>query len=275
MNIKKEEMENAEESEDFFLGKHEQTHSEISVRESEYLPNERDLSTPASDVNIDEIISMYIPVEKIDQIKSLIRDVITKKHTKQQIITRVNEMGIDPVAYNRLIIHFISFASQESAKNVQTESRSKVLKLKGALKDQFLMDIKKDLEDPAYNTKTHQQYSLFKRTPEDLSSAVSNRPQLISLFSANYNVLCCKIKRILSVKDLHNRLKKGSFEYKLSEQVTLETAKCTYAAILHYIKETIGKCLNIDRELDRNMLISTMFGNVRGAYLLYNNYPPS
>ncbi|EHY64685.1 hypothetical protein NEAUS04_2032 [Nematocida ausubeli] len=261
-----------EESEEYFTSRNELSTSDIPARDPEYFPYKKDTQIP-SEPEITRIISIYIPEDKIKEIKALIKDVVTKKPTKNEIINRINETQISPETYNALILHIISLAKQACTKNTQSENPNSVLKLKNVLKDQFLMEIKKDLEDSGYSQRPIQQYSMFKRTPEDLSSAVSSNPQLISLFSANYNVLCCKIKKILSVKDIHNRLKKGSFEYKLSENVSLDTAKCAYAATLHYVKEIIGKCININRELDRDKLIAEMFGNVRGGYLLYKDYP--
>lgn len=226
---------------------------------------------------IETMIHDEFPEKQRRTIKDILKKVIRRKIGREEIVQYLSHDGIDPHAYNRLIRRVISKASAEmnrKKESIGQKEECKTLRIKGVLKEQFLLEIKKDIEDSSYITKTQQQYSFFKRTPEDLSSIVSSRPHLISLFSANYNVLCCKIKKILSVKDLHNKLKKGSFEYKLNEQVSIETAKCAYAVTIHYIKEIVGKCLDIDGNLDRNLLIKTMFGNVRGVYLLYSDYPP-
>lgn len=226
----------------------------------------------------EKIIEKYVGKKKVEKVKILLKEIVDKKIEKQEVAKRLEILDIDYLSYNSIVLKIISAAMAEGIKKPvreQKETGSKILRIKGVLKELFLLEIKKEMEDPAYTTKTQQQYSFYKRTPEDLSSVVSTRPHLISLFSANYNVLCCKIKKILSIKDLHNRLKKGSFEYKLNEQLSVDIAKCAYVALIHYIKEMIGKCLNMNGQLDRDILIRTMFGNVRGVYLLYNSYPPS
>ncbi|KAH9385329.1 uncharacterized protein NEMAJ01_0225 [Nematocida major] len=232
----------------------------------------------ASSVNIAQIISEYFPAEAHAAVKGLLKEVLTKKLSRKEMLAKMKQLGIEISSYNSLILKIVEVAVRRSKSQKQREtspSEENTLRIKGALKEQFLLEVKRDMEDPLYNTKSQQQYSFYKRTPEDLSNAVSSKPHLIALFSANYNVLCCKIKKILSIRELHNRLKKGSFEYKLNEQVSVEAAKCAYTTLIHYIKEMIGKCLDVNNRVDREKLIRTMFGNVRGVYLLYNNYPPT
>ncbi|KAI5190566.1 hypothetical protein NEMIN01_1104 [Nematocida minor] len=276
MNIEKDASEGAE-GDESYLEKSNIESSHLSGSPLAYALHEDEDKCERKKVSLGSIISAYFSEEKAEIVRNLLKDIVNKKIHKEEVVECLQRAEIDVHAYNAFILRVISTANRETNKkpyDVKHEEECRTLNLKGALKEQFLLEIKKDMEDSSYITKTQQQYSFFKRTPEDLSSVVSSRPQLISLFSANYNVLCCKIKKILSIKDLHNRLKKGSFEYKLNEKISIETAKCAYTVIIHYIKETIGKCLDIDGNLDRNLLIRTMFGNVRGVYLLYNSYPP-
>lgn len=249
----------------------------IANNSAENIYYEKEKKQREEKASIEALICEHFPEEKREIVKNILKKITRRRVGKEEMCRYLSQGEIDPHEYNRFILHIIALAHIEKNRKPEHTHKKyecKALRIKGALKEQFLLEIKKDLEDSSYIAKTQQQYSFFKRTPEDLSSIVSSRPHLISLFSANYNVLCSKIKKILSIRDLHNRLKKGSFEYKLNEQVPIETAACAYTVIIHYIKEMIGKCLDMNGNLDKNLLIKTMFGNVRGVYLLYSDYPP-
>lgn len=215
---------------------------------------------------------------KRQAIEEVLKDYLLRKTTKSELSDQIASRGIAPGEFNALVRGLIAEASASTKQEIETIDYSKAqnresLKLKGAIPEGQLQEIKKTVEDSGYIAKPYQQYSFFRRTSEDLSAAVSTRPQLISLFSASYNVLCSKTQKILSVKDLQNKLKKGSFEYKLNEHVPVDIAKCTYECLKHYVKHVIEQSLNSEQQLDKEVLTQLMFGNVRGIYLLYDSYP--
>ncbi|KAI5190121.1 hypothetical protein NECID01_0814 [Nematocida sp. AWRm77] len=210
--------------------------------------------------------------------EEILRDYILQKITKTELEQAIEKKSIGRKEFNLVVLQMLALTQVSAKPEASAESSAKaagaeVLKLKGAIPESQLLEIKKLVEDSGYITKPYQQYSFFRRTSEDLSAAVSTRPQLISLFSASYNVLCGKTKKILSVKDIQNKMKKGSFEYKLSEHVSVEIAQCAYECLKYYIKHIVESSLNGKNQIDKEALMKIMFGNIRGVYLLYEDYP--
>lgn len=199
--------------------------------------------------------------------------------TKDRLISAISEADLDPHKFNSLVLRIASLIfSTEKPKQIplpEHRNRQKeYLRIRGALSEAFLLEMKKETEDPSYAAKALQQYSLFRRTPEELSSGINEKPQLISLFSASHNILCSKIQGILSVKDMQNKLRKSAFEYKLSEHVPVEVAMCLHECVKHYLKEVIGNSLDSRmQKIRKQKLMKDMYGNIQGAYLLYNTYP--
>ncbi|KAI5186907.1 hypothetical protein NEHOM01_1791 [Nematocida homosporus] len=212
------------------------------------------------------------------QIKLLLKKYLLKQINKSELEQHLHQAGITPTQHNTLILRLLATAWSASKEKTlhpqQCIPSREVLNIKEALPESFLLEIKETLDTSHYLSKSFQQYSFFRRTPENLSMAINGRPQLIALFSTNYNILCSKIQKILSIKDLQNRLKKGSFEYILNEQIGVTPARCAYECLKHYLKEVIGKALNKEtNKIDKTILLSMMFGNIKGIYLLYEDYP--
>lgn len=199
--------------------------------------------------------------------------------TKDQLVSAVSEADLDPSKFNSLVLRIASlvFSAQKPKQGTQSSNRQRkkeCLRIRGALSEAFLLEMKKEVEDPSYAPKALQQYSIFRRTPEELSSGINEKPQLISLFSASHNILCSKIQGILSVKDMQNKLRKSAFEYKLSEHVPVEVAMCLHECVKHYLKEVVGSSLDARmQKIRKQKLVKDMYGNIQGAYLLYNTYP--
>ncbi|KAI5181842.1 hypothetical protein NEOKW01_1999 [Nematocida sp. AWRm80] len=146
-------------------------------------------------------------------------------------------------------------------------NRRVTLSLSQMISEKFLNEVKRDLEDAFYLNKPVQQHSMFRRTPEELSSTINSRPQLISLFSANFSILSCKILKVLNIKNIKNKLKKCSFEYKLNEEVTLSLSKYTYEVLKFYLKFILGSTIK-NKKIDKNKLLNTLFKQIK-IYRVY------
>ncbi|KAI5173096.1 hypothetical protein NEFER03_2074 [Nematocida sp. LUAm3] len=226
-----------------------------------------------------EALEEVFPEEKKrEEACKIFKRYLLREVDKEHLSCSLEKHGISKKEYNQLVIRLLSdvylFKRQSGeSMDLLSAKENNILRIKEVLSEEFLREVVQALEGSSYAQKAHQQYSLFRRSPEDLSAAVSGRPQYISLFSANYNVLCTKIKKIISIKDLHNKIKKGSFEYKLNEQVGVEVAKYMHECVKHYLKEMIGRCLDQStNQIDRSTLFSETFGNVKGVYLVYDDY---
>ncbi|OAG32307.1 hypothetical protein NEDG_02058 [Nematocida displodere] len=226
------------------------------------------------------LLGSFEDPEKASAAKQALVQFLLERIPKEALKQALGAGGVQPQEFNTFLLKILAEAQttkkEKAPINYERALRKESLQIKGALPEAFLLEIKKNLEESAYLSKAQQHYSFFRRTPEDLSIAVNGRPQLIALFSAGYNILCGKIDKILSVKDLQNKLKKGAFEYKLNEQVSVDVAKCAHECLKHYLKETIGECIDKrSNTIDKHLLIKRVFGNIHGSYLLYEEYPPS
>jgi len=237
--------------------------------------DERDLE--AEEVE-KESAELLLGEDKTEIIKEAIKKYLFKKITKEGLREYIREKGVKRCEFNLFITDLVSVAHRskkwkKAVIDYGAQKTKEYMRLNSNFLESFLLEIKKNFEESAHQQPVLQ-YSMYRRTPEDLSATISNKPQLVSLFSAGYNVLCSNIQKVLSVKDLQNRMKKASFEYRLSEQTSVEAAKCAHECLKQYLKETIGKV--VDRrtnKIDVESLLRMTFGGVLGAYLLYEKYP--
>jgi hypothetical protein len=211
--------------------------------------------------------------------KALLRAFVLDKISKEQLKREVLACGIDPRKFNSCILDLLKeavFPAQGPVSLLEHQrlQRRRAQSLRNVISQEALLQIKKEILEDSYLQKPLQQFSIFRRTPEELSSTVNGRPHLIALFSAQYNVLCKKIDKVLSIKDLWNKMKKGSFEYKLSESLPIDVARCAHECLAHYLKTVIGRSLDRERaSISTEKLSREVYGNIYGVFLLHEEYP--
>lgn len=214
------------------------------------------------------------------KMRSALKSFLLENIGKEQLVQSLEKQKVSRAAFNSLVLGILAKGVDSSSGPIPAQKFEELharptQRLRGVLSQSVLAEIKKDLSQSTYIPKPCQQFSLFRRTPEDLSAAVSGRPHLIALFSAQYNVLCGKIRKVLSIRDLWNKMKKSSFEYKLTEHVPMEVAECAHECLIHYLKKTIGNCVQRGRSRLRLQELShEVYGNIYGVYLLHEEYPP-
>lgn len=230
---------------------------------------------------INRALEGLFPEEEMrENAADILKRYLLKRIGKKEMEELLKEKSVDIKRYNKFILSIISSGCTVQKKSDTVIDYDKIIEretlhIKNILSERFLQEINRCLENTEYVSKSIPQYSFFRRTSEDLSAAVNERPQLISLFSASYNVLCSKINKIVSIKEIQNKLKKNAFEYKLDENIEISLAKAMYECLIFYIKTVIEKALNRDTGvIDKDILYSMMFGNIKGIYFLYEDYPP-
>lgn len=205
---------------------------------------------------------------------------ILKEASKEELRRAVAEGGVAPQAFNAFVFSLLRRAVQEEDERAvgmvrhEEQAARRVLPLRTLLTLSFFSDVAQGLKGGGYVAKMQQNQSIFKRTPEELSAAVSGRPHLIALFSAPYNVLCGKIRGLISIKDILKRLKKSSFEYRLSEDVEMDVAARAHEYLVKYVKSMVSDALRQSPgQIGRRQLARHTYGCVHGQYLLPGEYP--